>query len=303
MSSHRIPDDFNRFLATSSNVIADPGSGGTFDLTPCPMFGVATIASGTRVLPNDMPLGTVFYVYATGSVTITDEAATTIATASSGQLVRFESLGSNAWFSPQAILDSGAYTDTASIETVLQRLMRDTQEVHVDLSSALDADGDPLAKFADGDPSAVPGFNLANSEAFGIRWNDNATFNPVLLSVWIPRSFDGTDSVLTCHVVASKIGATVGDATTFTIAAYNQVVGLVHDGGANLGGVTSAMTGNAATKTVQRVTLTMVNANTPFGSNTASPTKITFTIQPTDGTAGTDDVIIHDIYFTWTSVR
>jgi len=302
MGLHNDSANDYQLFNTGSQTIADPGSGGTFDLRGIDR-GVATIASGTRVLPNGIPLGVSIFVKATGSVTITDAAATTIAILSSGQVLRFQSAGSNAWFSSQAIIDAGAYTSATTIETALQRLMRDTQEVHVDLTSALDADGDPLAKFAD-NASPNPGFTLANSEAFGIRWNNNATQNqPVLLSTWIPRSFDGTDSVLTCHVVASKIGATVGDATTFTITAYNQVVGILHDGGANLGGTTSAMTGNAATKTVQRVTLTMTNANTPFGSNTASPTKLTLSVTPTSGTLGTDDVIIHDIYFTWTSVR
>lgn len=301
MGAHNDTANDYQLFDTGSQTIADPGSGGTFNLRGIDR-GVATIASGTRVLPNGIPLGVSLFVKASGSVTITDAAATTIATLTSGQMGRFESLGSNAWFSPSAILDAGAYTDTASVETALQRLMRDTQSVHVNLHSALDADGDPLAKFADG-ASAVPGFNLANSEAFGIRWNNNATHNTVLLSCSIPRSFDGDDSVLTMNVVASKTGATLADAATFLVTAYSNVVGLLHDAGANLGGTTSAMTGNATAKTVQRVTLTMTNANAPFGSNTASPTKITFTIKPTDGVLSADDVIIHDIYFTWTSVR
>lgn len=287
-----------------NHTIQDPGTGNTFAQNGL-AYGLASVGAGTYKLPDD---GLPQYVQATGAVTVTSVAGTTVATLVSGQVELFIPLSSTTWTASgvaagTSIADSGAYTDATEVETALQRLMRDTQEVHVDLACALDADGDPLAKWAD-NASPNPGFTLANSEAFGIRWNNNATQNqPILLSAWIPRSFDGTDSVLTCHVVASKIGATVGDATTFTITAFNQVVALLHDGGADLGGTTTAMTGNSTSKTVQRVTLEMTNANTPFGSNSASPTKLTLTVTPTSGTLGTDDVIIHDIYFTWTSVR
>lgn len=97
MSSHRLPDDFNRFLATSGNVIADPDASGTFDLTACPMFGLATIASGTRKLPDNMPVGTLFFVYATGSVTITNVAGTTIGTLGSGNIGVFVARTSTSW--------------------------------------------------------------------------------------------------------------------------------------------------------------------------------------------------------------
>lgn len=297
---------------TGNNTIADVATAGTFNFNGMSPVICTSVAAGTKKLPDAGP-GTEATFTAAGAVTLTNSAGTTVATLISGQTVTViaasrTSAGVTTWASNglaagTSIADSGAYTSATEVETSLQRLMRDTQETHATLSSALDADGDPLAKFVD-NASPNPGFNLANSEAFGIRWNNNGTQSqPVLLSAQIPRSFDGTDSVLTAHVVASKTGATVGDATTFTIAAYNQVVGVLHDGGADLGGVTSAMTGNATAKMVQRVTLAMTNANTPFGSNTASPTNITFTITPTSGTLGTDDVIIHDIYFTWTSVR
>lgn len=300
MGAHNDTANDYQLFNTGQQTIADPGSGGTFDLRGIDR-GIATIASGTRKLPNGIPLGVSLSVKATGSVTITDAASTTIETLVSGQIGRYWSLGSNAWTGSQTLIDAGAYTNATTVETALQRLMRDTQEVHVDLTSALDADGDPLAKFSNG-ASAVPGFNLANTEAFGIRWNDNGTHNTVLLSCSLPRSFDGNTSVLTMHVVASKTGATLADAATFLVTAYTNVVGLLHDAGSDLGGTTSAMTGNATAKTVQRVTLTM-GSNGAFGANTASPTALTFTIKPTDGILSADDVIIHDIYFTWDSIR
>lgn len=97
MSSHRLPDDFNRFLATSSNIIQDPGSGGTFDLAAAPMFGLATITSGTRVLPDNMPVGTLFFVYATGSVTLNTAAAVTTATLSTGNVAICLATSSTTW--------------------------------------------------------------------------------------------------------------------------------------------------------------------------------------------------------------
>lgn len=128
MSSHRLPDDFNRFLATSGNVVADPGSNGTFDLTACPMFGMATIASGTRKLPDNMPLGTKFYVYATGSVTITNAAGTTVLVLAAEQIGEFTAKTSTTWVgTSQAVggdglVDAGGYTTATTVEAALQEI-------------------------------------------------------------------------------------------------------------------------------------------------------------------------------------
>lgn len=297
-----------RFVAdTNNNLIEDVSSGASFTFNGRSHVYCTSVAAGTKKLP-DAGIGTQATFTAAGAVSLTNSAGTAVVTLASGDTVTVQvtsrtSAGVSTWKTVVAaagatISDAGSYTDATNVETALQRLMRDTQEVHVDLSSALDADGDPLAKFVD-NASPNPGFNLANSEAFGIRWNNNATQNqPVLLSCTIPRSYDANDSVLTCHVVASKIGATVGDATTFTIAAFAQIVGNLHDSESDLGGATSAMTGNATSKTVQRVTREMTNTS---GVSATTPTKLTFTITPTSGTLGTDDVIVHDVYFTWTS--
>jgi hypothetical protein len=87
--------------------------------------------------------------------------------------------------------------------------------------------------------------------------------------------------------LAAKTGATIGDATKFTISAYNNVVGALYDADADFGGDTDAMTGDATAKTVQHVTLTLSLANLA-----AYPAVIELTIQPKDGTLGTDDVIM-----------
>lgn len=166
-------------------------------------------------------------------------------------------------------------------------------QVNIPLASFVDPDGDPLAKFADG-ASAVPGFNLADSEAFGIRWNNHATPNEILTSVAMPQDLDDAYPVVV-HILASKTGATLADAVTFTITAFFQTVGALHDADTNAGGVSSAMTGDAAAKTSQEVTRTIAAADVP-----ASPSVLTLTVKPTAGTLGTDDVIVSAIWLEYT---
>ena len=102
----------------------------------------------------------------------------------------------------------------------------------------------------------------------------------------IPPDMDVTaDAVL--HILAAKVGATAGDATKFTVEAFNNVVAALYDADADFGGDTGAMTGDAATKTVQHVTLTLALANLA-----AYPAALELTLQPKDGTLGTDDVIM-----------
>lgn len=153
--------------------------------------------------------------------------------------------------------------------------------------------GAPLAIFADG-ASAVPGSAIVDSKARAIRWNNNATLNGVLASFAVPPDLDIAAAV-TLTIYASKTGATVGDAVTFDVGAYNQVVGALHDADTNYGGTTSAMTGNATAKTEQAVTLTLAAANLA-----ASPAIVTLTIKPTDGTLGTDDLCLLGVRLNYT---
>jgi hypothetical protein len=153
--------------------------------------------------------------------------------------------------------------------------------------------GAPLAVFASG-ASAVPGSAVVDSKAFGVRWNNNATLDAIVTSFRMPPDADITAN-MTLTIYASKVGATVGDAVTFVVGAYNQVVGALHDADANFGGTSSAMTGDAATKTIQAVTLTLALANLA-----ASPASVTLSIKPTDGTLGTDDLVFHGARLSYT---
>ena len=152
--------------------------------------------------------------------------------------------------------------------------------------------GAPLAIFANG-ASAVPGLAIVDSKVQAIRWNDNATNDGIISSFGVPPDLDITANG-TVTIYASKVGATVGDAVTFAVGLYNQVVGALHDADTNFGGTSGAMTGNATSKTVQAVTLTITAADWA-----ASPAGVTLTLKPTDTTLGTDDLCLERVRITY----
>lgn len=156
--------------------------------------------------------------------------------------------------------------------------------IQLPLGAFAEADGTALADFADG-ASPTPGWS-AGDESFGIRWNNHANPDPVSTSFTMPYDAD-LSANMTLNILAAKIGATVGDAVTWTVEAFNNVDGALYDADADFGGTSSAMTGDAATKTTQLETLTLALANLA-----AAPSQVVLTIQPTDGTLGTDDVIL-----------
>jgi hypothetical protein len=158
----------------------------------------------------------------------------------------------------------------------------------IPLTTFVDADGDPLAKFVDA-ASPTFGFNLADSEAFGLRWNNHATPGTALTQVGLPYDLDDTAAAYV-ECVCSKSGATVGDATTLTLTAFILAVGDIHDSDANAGGVTNALVGNATAKTTALLSRTIAAADIPAGART-----MTLTITPTAGLLGTDDLIIHSV--------
>ena len=186
-----------------------------------------------------------------------------------------------------SLLDAGAFTSETELEAALaeiyQSLLTAKGMINIPMPVITNA-GVTLAAFANAaDP--LPGF-CVTAEGLGIRWNNHATPTPVGAKVIIPPDADITAN-MTLHILAAKIGATAGDATKFTIEAFNNVVAALYDADADFGGDTGAMTGDAATKTVQHVTLTLALANL-----TAYPAAMELTLQPKDGTLGTDDVIM-----------
>jgi hypothetical protein len=156
--------------------------------------------------------------------------------------------------------------------------------LQIPMSCWQEQDGTALADFADG-ASATPGYS-AGDESFGIRWNNHANPDPISCSVTVPQDID-TSADVTMNILAAKVGATVGDAVTWTVEAFNNVDAALYDADADYGGTSSAMTGDAATKTCQLETLALAAADLP-----AAGSQMVITIQPTDGTLGTDDVIL-----------
>jgi hypothetical protein len=157
----------------------------------------------------------------------------------------------------------------------------------IPLNSFVDADGDPLAKFASA-ASPTFGLNLADSEALNIRWNNDASPGTALCQISLPPDLDDAAD-MDLEFLVSKSGATLADATTLTITAFLRGAGDLHDGDANAGGVTGAVVGDAAAKTLSVLRRTIAAADVPAGGRT-----MTFTVTPTAGTLGTDDLLLHE---------
>lgn len=164
--------------------------------------------------------------------------------------------------------------------------------IQLPMSIWQEQDGTALADFADG-ASPTPGYS-AGDESFGIRWNNHANPDPISCSVTVPQDID-TSAAVTMNILAAKVGATVGDAVTWKVEVFNNVDAALYDADADYGGTSSAMTGDATSKTCQLETLTLAAAN--LG---AAGSQMVVTIQPTDGTLGTDDVILLGVSLVYT---
>lgn len=166
--------------------------------------------------------------------------------------------------------------------------------LNCDIGSWHEADGTALADF--GGDSTTPGYN-AGDESFGIRWHNQGNPDPISYAVPVPPDLDASRDVV-IHILAAKVGATGGDAVTWLIEAFFNVDGAAYDGDTDCGGTSSAMTGAATTKSCQEETLTIAAANVE-----ASPATLTLTLQPTDGTLGTDDLILLGVWLEYTSTE
>jgi hypothetical protein len=189
--------------------------------------------------------------------------------------------------------DAGGFTTATDLEAALAELYQDAKTalgiIRLGPADFALATGAPLAIFANG-ASAVPGLSLTDSKVFCIRWNNNATQDAVLGGFHMPPDMDITVNAIV-HFRASKTGATLADAVTFDLAAFNQVDAALHDADTDFGGTSSAMVGDAVAKTVQNVTRTLVAAN--FA---AHPASVTITVKPTNGTLATDDLCLEEVY-------
>jgi len=192
--------------------------------------------------------------------------------------------------------DAGTHTDQTDVEGGMQEIYQDLKSaqaiIQLPLGAWTEADGTALADFGDG-ASTTPGWS-AGDEGFGIRWNNHANPDPISTSVVIPPDLDDTKDVV-MHVMGAKTGATEADAVVWTIEAFNNVDAAEYDADADFGGDSSAMTGTANAKTCQEETLTLAAANVA-----GSPCVLALTMQPKDGTLGTDDVIVLGTWLEYT---
>lgn len=292
MSSANVLDNIHRCLATNGQVIADPGASGTFNLADCPYGGVATIASGTRKLPDNMPLGTIFDVYATGAVTITNAAGTTVKVLASGEVGRFEAITTTAWVGQ--ILTTGAAaggSQTMAADKVsFTSSSTDASDVNGALSVLLSAltgspvvwAGAPLSSFREVDSSGDVGNAAANGgvldsattpiylgdavEAQAIQWASSNS-DIIACQVTLPPNFDGTQNA-TIELLVQSAGT--ADAPSFTVLTN-------WNGGAQ---VTDTAAGTAVS-TKQTITATIAAADI-----TGAPMSLSLQLVP--GTHATD---------------
>jgi len=164
----------------------------------------------------------------------------------------------------------------------------------ISVTCALDiATGAKLAVFANG-ASTTPGTQFTDSKTAAVRWNNDAAPGAIAVNVPYPSDLNDAAAVV-FHALVSKVGATLGDATTLTVGAYEIVPGALHDADTDFGGATNAVVGNATSKTVTELTRSLALADVH-----AFPAGLCLTIKPTAGTLGTDDLVLHAAWLEYT---
>lgn len=132
-SSHNHHQDSFEQFAIGNQLIADPGSNGTFDLKGRDR-AYAVIASGTRKLPDNTPKGVEFTVYATGTVTLTSVAGNACAVLATGEYAVCKPLTATTWgatvgtgaaveintAADVSVSDASSYTTATNVETALE---------------------------------------------------------------------------------------------------------------------------------------------------------------------------------------
>lgn len=133
MGAHNDTSNDYKLFSDGSQLGVDPGAGGTLNLQGRDRR-IFSIASGTRVLPNNIPIGVSVRVLATGTVTITDAAATTVATLTSGDIGTFTAKSSTTWNSSVSatggtsaagivVADAQSLLNATNVETALEELI------------------------------------------------------------------------------------------------------------------------------------------------------------------------------------
>jgi hypothetical protein len=197
----------------------------------------------------------------------------------------------------QIVIAAAEAADLDTAQTDIDALQVDAATANawipVPLNSFTADDGTPLAKFANAS-SPTFGLNVADSETLCIRWNNDATPGTIRGQVALPPDLDDT-AAIKVEFLASKSGATIGDATTLTLASYLLSEGDLHDADTAVASVTAALVGNATAKTTDVLTATIAHGDVPVGARS-----LVFTVTPTAGLLGTDDIMVHAVGIRYT---
>lgn len=187
-----------------------------------------------------------------------------------------------------AVADTGSFTAQTEVEGALAEIYQDLKSaiarIDLDVMAMTKVDGTALAKYSAANDGTV-GVYGDGTKVIGLRWNNTAGATDTVAKTFaVPDDCDLTVAPV-IKITSAKVGATIGDATTFVCGLYAQTPAVAFDAGANLGVTTGAMTGDAASKTVQQVNGTC----TVFPGLTS---RMTLTVNPTAAKLGTDDVIV-----------
>ena len=277
---------------SAATLIADPGASGSIVVARSGIVPLVSAAAEARTLPIPTFHGQEIVVYLKtdgGDVTLTvtsgydQYGSTTLVFTAVQQFAKF------------LAVTTGTSLRWALVSKDFSMVTEET--IQVQLVNSREIDETALAVFVGG-ASNTPGFQFTGAEVNGIRWNNAAAPDPIVLDpILLPKGIDDSFDA-TLYIMAAKTGATVGDAVTWLVTAFIQSDGALYDADADLGGTSSAMTGDATAKTVQVESLTLATADIPAG-----PCLLNLTIQPTDGTLGTDDVILMAVWVEYTPRR
>lgn len=162
----------------------------------------------------------------------------------------------------------------------------DTGVIDVPLGSLRLSTGAAIAAFASG---SADGFALVDSEAFGLRINDDST-TTFVGSVPLPADLDEAAAIVV-KFRGFRVGAS--DVTAaLTVGAFFQTLGAAHTADANAGGTTTAFDG--ATTIVTEESLTIAAADVP-----PAPASLTLTFTAT-AALDDDDLVVTGISLEYT---
>lgn len=183
----------------------------------------------------------------------------------------------------------------ATVATEIDELQANAvakKELDLDVVAFTKVDGTALAKYSAANDGTC-GIYGDGTKVLGVRWNNTAGSTDTIAKTFkVPRDLD-TTAAPKVYIKCAKVGATLADATTFVVGLYAQTEGDAYDGGANLGGTTGAITGDATSKDVQLVSVTC----SAMPDNASG---MTITINPTAAKLGTDDIIITHAWVEYT---